>query len=89
MNNVQPVIGNHEVNFFHYLEGNNSEKQQKPLFDELISRLEEEPKFLAWLRNLPKYIENDSFLLVHAGLRPDVFLPEQNLDDLTRIRDID
>lgn len=87
-NNVQAVIGNHEQNFFSYIADVNTEKVRKPLFDDLIRKLEWKTELWNWLENLPKYIEMDHFLLVHAWLRPEIFLQEQDLDDLVRIRDI-
>lgn len=87
--NIQPVLGNHEINFFRYIENDAPSKIQKPIFDELIEKLKGNIDLFHWLKNLPRYIENADFLLVHAGLKPNVSLQEQELDDLTRIRLVD
>jgi len=58
-------MGNHEQNFFSYIADSNSEKIRKPLFDELLEKLQKDPILLAWLQSLPKYIENENFLLIH------------------------
>ena len=40
----------------------------------------------AFLRGLKTYHTVDSYCFVHAGLRPNIALPQQTLDDLTGIR---
>lgn len=40
------------------------------------------PDVIDWLGNLPLYHQHDSFLLVHAGIRPGVPLRKQNAEDL-------
>jgi len=42
---------------------------------------------LEWLRRLPGYIEEDSYLFVHAGIRPGVPMDKQSVTDLTEIRE--
>ena len=42
---------------------------------------------LGFLNGLPKYIEREGKLFVHAGLRPGVALSDQDPDDLLWIRD--
>ena len=44
-------------------------------------------EFYDWLSELPVYTVKDNYLFVHAGVRPDVPLEEQNEFDLTWIRD--
>lgn len=85
-NNVQAVIGNHELNFFAYFADTNPKKKKKPIFDELIKKLKWKSELWNWLQNLPKYIETHRFLLVHGWLKPWVALENQDIDDLTRIR---
>ena len=40
-----------------------------------------------FIDQLPLYLERDSLLFVHAGIRPGVPLPQQSKDDLVWIRD--
>ena len=86
-NNVQAVMGNHEQNFFSYIADSNSEKIRKPLFDELLEKLRKDPILLAWLKSLPKYIENENFLLIHWGLKPGIEPEDQDINDITRLRE--
>lgn len=41
---------------------------------------------LDFLRNLPAYVETEKYIFVHAGIRPNVPMPEQTEDDLVWIR---
>jgi hypothetical protein len=67
-NQIPSVIGNHELRF---LEGIIQKKslspQMKELADQMGSELE---NWLAWIDNLPKYIETNEFFIVHGGLIP-------------------
>jgi serine/threonine protein phosphatase 1 len=42
---------------------------------------------LDWLEARPLYYETDRYLFVHAGLRPDILLAEQDRQDLLWIRE--
>ncbi|HUE82156.1 MAG TPA: metallophosphoesterase [Pyrinomonadaceae bacterium] len=42
--------------------------------------------FRMYLESLPGYIELNSHIIVHAGLRPGVPLHEQSIEDLTELR---
>ncbi|MBL4750357.1 MAG: metallophosphoesterase [Amylibacter sp.] len=44
------------------------------------------PAHLAFLRDLPSYIETDKYIFVHAGIRPNVAMDQQTEDDLVWIR---
>ncbi len=86
-NNVQSVIGNHELSFFEYFADTNTDKKRKPIFDELIKKLKWQTELWSYLRDLPKYIEMYRFLLVHAGLKPGIDIQDQDINDLARIRE--
>lgn len=86
-NNVQSVLGNHEQNFFAYIQDKNKKKKKKKIFDELAKKLKGQPELWSYLENLPKYIEQHRFILLHAGIRPWIHLSEQKIDDLVRIRE--
>lgn len=86
-NNIQSVLGNHELNFFEYVKDTNKKKKKKKLFDELEKKLKGQSALWAFLENLPKYIEQNRFILLHAWLRPNIALTEQDVKDLVRIRE--
>lgn len=65
-NNIQSVLGNHELNFFEYVKDTNKKKKKKKLFDELEKKLKGQSALWAFLENLPKYIEQNRFILLHA-----------------------
>ena len=44
------------------------------------------PEHIAFLRNLPTYVETDKYIFVHAGIRPNVPMDQQTEDDLVWIR---
>jgi serine/threonine protein phosphatase 1 len=44
-------------------------------------------EIMAWLKSLPLFIEEESYLLVHAGIRPGVPMIKQSAIDLTEIRE--
>ena len=45
------------------------------------------PSHLAFLRQMPFYVEIGSYLFVHAGIRPGIPLEQQRKDDLLWIRE--
>ncbi len=78
------VRGNHEENFLEYLE---AKKSHKPIYEELKHKLSTNLKtYVKWLKELPYYVEEDQFILVHAGLTPGKTAQESRREDLIRIR---
>lgn len=67
--NVRLVLGNHDL---HMLAAACCRElgNRKDTFYDIIDA-EDGPKLLSWLKKQPLLIENDDFLLVHAGLYPD------------------
>jgi len=49
-----------------YLDSKICDEEYKKSFKKLKRKLEEKPKILEYLRTLPKYIEEENFILVHA-----------------------
>ncbi len=45
------------------------------------------PEHIQFFKNLVLYYETDRYIFVHAGLKPNVALEEQSIDDLVWIRD--
>lgn len=79
------VIGNHDRAMLHYWNGYSIslESSQEKTRAELEP---EEDRYAEYLSSLPYFIEIDSHLVVHAGLRPGVPLESQHPDDLTELR---
>lgn len=60
----------------------------------LLRRLEDAPSsdaeaktWRSWISGLPRYLLEDGYLFVHAGIRQGVGLDRQSLTDLTEIRE--
>lgn len=81
------VVWNHEINFLRYLDWKPFDDEYKKSFKKLKKKLEEKPKVLEYLKSLPKYIEEDSFILVHAWIIDWKTLDWHNIDEITRIRE--
>jgi diadenosine tetraphosphatase ApaH/serine/threonine PP2A family protein phosphatase len=79
------VIGNHDRKLRQYLRGEPTRltKEQKATLHEINSHRE---RYSSFLSLLPFTIDLRTHLVVHAGLRPGVPLPEQMTSDLTEIR---
>ena len=67
-NKVEMVRGNHEQAF---LSGAEKNKWASPILKQLKTEMKEElNQWVKWLSQLPLYIEEKDFLVVHAGLVP-------------------
>jgi hypothetical protein len=79
------VIGNHDRALLEHWKGGRAEL--KPAQAKCRDELEEgRERYAAFLGSLPRYIELGSHVVVHAGLRPNVALEEQSIEDLTELR---
>lgn len=99
VSNTVCLLGNHEQMFLHYLEGRDEELF---LSNGGISTLlsygltasaargnEKEimpGDHLRFFTSLSPHYETDDYIFVHAGLRPGIPLPRQDLDDMVWIR---
>lgn len=81
------VVWNHEINFLRYLEWKNYDESNKKTFKKLKKRLKQKPKILEYLKSLPKYIEEDNFILVHAWIVEWKTLEWHDIDEITRVRE--
>lgn len=82
---VRTVIGNHEVGFIRWYDNGLSRDHGSFLKTyELMG--ENVERNIEYLRKLPTYIENDLWILVHAGLAPFSKLSEMDLKTLTTVR---
>ena len=78
------VLGNHENNFIRFMEGSSHPSRH---FEKLKNEMGDEGEFWReWFGNLPLFIEDKNFFVVHAGIRPDAHPRETNVEILTRIR---
>lgn len=75
--NFQSVMGNHEYKFL------KNPKNKK------YSRYNFNDEDIQYLKNLPTYIKLKDYIIVHAGLKPNIKLEGQNSLDLMTIRYID
>jgi hypothetical protein len=79
------VIGNHDRALLEYWKGERTEL--KPSQEKCLAELEDgRERYAAFLGSLPRYVDLGTHVVVHAGLRPDVALDEQSIEDLTELR---
>jgi hypothetical protein len=79
------VIGNHDLALVNYWKGESvylKPSQQKALREVLSGGRH----LLEYLTSLPAFIELDDHVVIHAGLRPNVPLQNQVIDDLVELR---
>lgn len=81
----ETVIGNHDLALRRLWNGEEVELKaaQKETHKELGP---DKDRFLPYLNSLPFMIDLGSYLVVHAGVRPNVDLHSQTTEDLTQIR---
>jgi len=98
LKNVFCLIGNHEQMFLNYYREQKDEElfMQNGGLKTLVSygfnqsgikHLHVPDNHMEFCTNLQPYYETDSYIFVHAGLRPGVPLVEQSVDDLIWIRE--
>jgi serine/threonine protein phosphatase 1 len=83
LSNVEVLMGNHEqlmieawlTDDYELWEMNGGNRQ-------FLEWLESEPLMFTWLMCLPLYLVRGHYLLVHAGVKPDVSLADQSPEDL-------
>ncbi len=82
---LSSVIGNQDLAVLRFWRGEDVSltAAQERTARELESK---RASFRSYLESLPFYIELDSHVIVHAGLRPGVPLKEQSIEDLTELR---
>ena len=84
------VLGNHEVPLLGNLQqlaaGSDptfEKLRHEPLFEKMAPLSED---LLPWLQSLPLFIEDDRFLLVHAGINPEAGLQGTTREEFLAIR---
>ena len=80
------VTWNHELNFLKFLDWKSYWKDDKN-FKILEKQISKRPELLKYLKNLPLYIKNEDFILVHWGKVPWKKFKDHSSNEITRIRD--
>ncbi|MCF7805712.1 MAG: metallophosphoesterase [Candidatus Marinimicrobia bacterium] len=81
---AEVILGNHELAFIEYMDGNYRETSG---FREVKRQLgTEHTHWVDWMRNLPLYIETKDALIVHAGIPPGKHPSQVSPEILTNIR---
>jgi len=82
---IKSVIWNNEVNFLRFL------KQDHKKYNSSFEKLKEQfsKKHIEYLEALPKYIKTKDWILLHAWVIPWKKLKEHDIDEITRVREID
>jgi serine/threonine protein phosphatase 1 len=91
--NVQCIMGNHESIFLDYLSGSD---EKTFLVNGGVSTLDSymvngtiyiPPEHISFIESMPLLIELDNYYIVHAGLKPELKIDEQNIKDILWIRE--
>lgn len=83
-NHAKVVIGNHELALIKLVES--GQKKASSLDVVKLSLGKDLEFWIEWLKQLPTFIEEEDFILVHAGLIPGSAPNEEDREVLTHIR---
>ena len=87
--NLKCVLGNHE-NYFLENYKNGSMNISKPYHTSIITEFGEKAKtFYDFISTWPLYIDDKNYLVVHAGIKPNISIEKQKRDDLLFLRNLD
>lgn len=83
----QSVIGNHELNFLRWINGEKYKDSKD--FKTLYKKIQKNRSnyLINFIGNLPRYIEEKDFILLHGWIIPNKPLKEHTDDEITRTRD--
>ncbi|MCD5385321.1 metallophosphoesterase [Candidatus Gracilibacteria bacterium] len=81
------VLGNNEVNFLNFLKGNFNKNHKH--FKKLKNKIEKHKKYklIKYLEELPLYIEEKEYIVLHGGLIPNKKIEDHSIDEITRLRE--
>ncbi len=82
------IVWNHEINFLRYLDWKWCKEHNKKEFEYLKEKLNKKPEILQFLREMPRYIIEDNFIMVHAWIYPNKKIQDHSIDEITKVRDI-
>ncbi len=88
---IKVVLWNHDYEFLEYSKKRKTKNNldyliEKPKFDKLLRKLKKHPKIFRFFKNIPLYIEEDNFLLIHWWLIPWKSLEEHKPVEICNIR---
>ncbi len=86
-NQYKAIKWNHEVWFLNWIDSN-SPKTKNTIYKKLKHRFTLKPKKLEYIRNLPLYIEEDNFILLHWWLIPNKKIEDHTEDEITKLREV-
>ena len=87
LSNVECLMGNHELLLLSALEGDVDCWLMNGGDVGFALHLIENPSHVEWLKARPSYAIRDNYLLVHAGVRPDIPIDKQDTFDLAWLRE--
>jgi hypothetical protein len=79
------ILWNHEVWLLKSLQWENIKYKSK-IFRKIKEKVLKKEKILNFLKEIPLYIEEDDFLLIHGGLIPNKKLEEHTEDEIVKLR---
>lgn len=85
------VAWNNDLDFIDWYEWKADFSYCTKRYEELKNKIEKKEALylIDYLKSLPLFIEDERFILVHAGIKSDKKLEEHSADELTRIRVLD
>lgn len=87
LSNVDCLMGNHELLLLDALEGDADCWLYNGGNPHFLDYLIENPSHIEWLKDRPSYLIRDDYLLVHAGVIPDVPIDKQDSFNLSWLRE--
>lgn len=86
-NQYKAVLWNHELGFLSTLE-NKNHKYKNEIYTKLSDKFIKHPKICNYFVNLPLYIEEKDFIVLHWGLDPQKSIKDHTKDEITNIREV-
>lgn len=81
--NADSIMGNHEYGLLKLVNSNRSLPLTKSYYNSLSE------KDVSYLRSMKPYIKIGNTIAIHAGVRPDLSIEQQDLEDLMYLRYVD
>ena len=81
------VMWNHEIGFLRWINGEAQQyncKQYRVLREKIETK---KPELTSFLKNLPLYIEDDDFIVLHWGIIPEKSLESHSIDEIVNLRE--
>ena len=81
------VMWNHEIGFLRWINGEAPQyncKQYRVLREKIETK---KPELTSFWKNLPLYIEDDDFIVLHWGIIPEKSLESHSIDEIVNLRE--